>query len=265
MNGSINKQAHNLAVQALKQAGYELKKIYNKTERINTGLKSKHQVVTKADRVAEKIIIDKIRKKFRNHSILSEEIGSINAGKDYLWIIDPLDGTTNFVMKNPLFATTVSLVYKNKTSFGLIYAPLLNEFYQALAGEGAYFNQHKIKVSNVKQTNKGFHTYCYGSAKSKFAKQALNYYQTMFNQGNEIRQLGAATLELARVARGITDSIVIPGANAWDVAAGALLVSEAGGRVTDFKNQRWQLGSGDIIASNGFIHSQLLKIINGKK
>lgn len=264
INNTI-KQARKLAFITLKQAGNELKNIYFQSERIITGLKSKHQVVTKADKLAEKIIISKIRKKFPNHSILSEEIGAINAGKEYLWIIDPLDGTTNFVMKNPLFSTTVALVFKNQIVLGIIYAPILGEFYETILGQGAFYNQQKIKVSKVKKISKGFHTYCYGSSKSKYANQAINYYQKMFKQGNEIRQLGAATLEFARVARGITESIVIPGANPWDVAAGALLVREAGGRVTDFANKKWDLKRTDIIASNGLVHSSLLNIFNGQK
>ncbi len=264
INNTI-KQAKTLALLAVKQAGNELKNIYFKSERINTELKSKHQVVTVADKVAEKIIINKIRKNFPEHSILSEEIGSINPGKDYLWIIDPLDGTTNFVIKNPLFSTTLALVYKKQVVLGVIYAPVLAELYVAVKDQGAFYNQQPIKVSKVKKIDKGFHTYCYGSSQSKYSDQAISYYQTMFKQGNEIRQLGAATLEFARVARGITESIVIPGANAWDVAAGALLVKEAGGKVTDFANNNWNLTSTDIIATNKLVHASLLRIINDKK
>ncbi len=265
MKEQIINQTKNLSLFAVKQAGKELKKIYLQFEKIDNTFKSKHQIVTKADKVAEKIIISKIRKKFYNHSILSEEVGKINSGKDFLWIIDPLDGTTNFVMKNPLFSTTVALVYKNQPILGVIYAPILDELYLTIFGQGAYFNNKKIRVSKVKKINKGFHTYCYGSSKSLYSQQAISYYQKMFNQGNEIRQLGAATLEFARVAWGITESIVIPGANFWDVAAGALLVREAGGKVTDFANKKWDLTSTDIIATNGLVHSTLLKVINEQR
>lgn len=265
INKNIINQALKLAILASKQAGQKLKKIYLQSEKINTVLKSKHQVVTKADQVAENVIINKIKKKFPNHSILSEEMGAINSGKDYLWIIDPLDGTTNFVIKNPLFSTTLALVYKKQVVLGVIYAPILTEFYVTILGQGSFYNQKKIKVSKLKQINRGFHTYCYGSSKNKYSELAISYYQTMFKQGNEIRQLGSATLEFARVARGITESIVIPGANAWDVAAGSLLVKEAGGKVTDFTNNKWTLMSTDIIATNGLVHSSLLRIINDKK
>jgi myo-inositol-1(or 4)-monophosphatase len=265
MKQKIITQAKKIALLAVKEAGHELSKLYQRPGRINVGLKSKHQIVTIADKLAEKLIISRIRKNFYNHSILSEEIGAINKGKDYLWIIDPLDGTTNFVMKNPIFSTTLALVYKQQVVLGVIYAPILNELYVTVLGQGAYYNQKKIKVSNVKIIKNGFHTYCYGSSNEKFPQQAINYYQTMFRQGNEIRQLGAATLEFARVARGVTESIIIPGANAWDVAAGALLVREAGGKVTDFKNKTWRLSSSDIIATNGLVHTSLLRIINGQK
>jgi len=265
MNSKIIKQAKRVALSAVAEAGLELKKIYNRPSRINSGLKSKHQIVTRADKLAEKIIFKHLRKSFFDHSILSEEAGLVKKAADYLWIVDPLDGTTNFVMKNPLFSTTLAMVYKNEVVISVIYAPVLAELYVAIKGQGAFYNHHRLRVSGTRDPKRGFHTYCYGTSQDKFPSQAIDYYQKMFMSGHEIRQLGAATLEFARVARGIADSIVIPGANSWDVAAGALLVREAGGRVTDFKNQPWNLTGSDIIATNGLIHNRLLRLLNEQR
>lgn len=251
-----------VAISSARQAGSELRKIFKTPGQIKFSLKAKHQVVTKADLLAEKIILKKIRKNFPDHDILSEESGSFNfASKDYLWIVDPLDGTTNFTIKNPIFSTAIALAFKGRIILGVIYAPVLDEFYWSVKGEGAWFNSKRLRVSKNKDIKKGFHTYCYGTSRDVYISKAISYYKKMFTAGHEIRQLGAATVEFARVAQGITDSIVIPGAHAWDVAAGALLVREAGGKVTDFKNKQWNIKSKDIIATNGKVHEKLLKYL----
>lgn len=263
---TILNKAQKIAILSALQAGKRLKNMFVTPGRIKFSLKSKHQVVTAADIMAEKIILHQIKKNFPTHDILSEEVGFIDfTSTDYLWIVDPLDGTTNFTMKNPIFSTAIALAYKGEVVLGVIFAPLLNELYVARRSQGAYLNGKKIKVSAVRDLTKGFHTYCYGTKKDVSGGTAVRYYRKMFMQGNEIRQLGAATIECARVAQGITESIVIPGVHAWDVAAGALLIREAGGKVTDFKNQPWTLQSKDIVATNDLVHKKLLHIIHGSK
>lgn len=262
MNKKTFDQALLVALAGTRQAGQELKKLYYRPQRAKYTHKAKHQVVTAADKLAEKLILKRIRRTFPDHDILSEEAGSFDStSKDYLWVVDPLDGTTNFTMKNPLFSTTVALVFKEQVVLGVIYAPVLNELYVTIRGQGATYNGKKMKVSEISETKAGFHTYCYGTKQVSSPSLAISYYRRMFMSGHEIRQLGAATLEFARVARGITESVVIPGANAWDVAAGALLVREAGGRVTDFNDQAWDIKSKDILATNGRLHGKLLKYL----
>src|SRR6056297_1215215 len=246
-----------LAKQTAKQAGKELKKLFF-SRQFQTSIKSKHEIVTTADTLAEKIIINKIKKHFPGHQILSEEAGHIKSNSDYLWVIDPLDGTTNFFMHNPIFAVSIGLFYKNEIKQSVIYYAVLDELYTAEKNKGSFCNNKKIHVSQRNKIENSFLTFCHGSTE-KDIKRAIKIYKKLKLKARDHRQLGAAAIELAFVARGITDCIIIPGALRWDVAGGILLVREAGGKVTDFENKKWHLDSSDMIASNGKIHSSLLK------
>ncbi len=248
-----------IAIEAAKEAGVELLKRYYKFSRSEIKLKSHHEILTKADLAAEKIIISKIKKNFPDHDFLSEEAGLRGVESDYQWIIDPLDGTTNFSMHNPLWATSIGVAYKGKIVFGVVFAPFIDELYTAEIGKGAKLNNKKIKVSSVK-TGKVLNTFCH-SSQEKDIKKAINYHRKQKQDGFDCRQLGSASLELAYVACGRIESIVIPGANSWDVSAGVLLVREAGGKVTDFKNKQWSLKSRDMMATNRSVHKQILDVI----
>ncbi len=249
-----------VAMESAKEAGAELLKRYYKFSRTEIKLKSHHEILTKADLAAEKIIIAKIKKNFPDHDFLSEEAGLRGVTSDYQWIIDPLDGTTNFSMHNPIWATSIGVAYKGKIIFGVIFAPFLDELYTAETGKGARLNNKKIKVSKIKR-EKVLNTFCHSSKKADIAK-AIKYYKKQKLLGFDCRQLGSASLELAYVACGRIESIVIPGANSWDVSAGVLLVREAGGRVTDFQNKKWSLKSRDMMASNGVVHRRILDVIS---
>lgn len=250
----MNKFALHLA----KQAGDEVIKYFNRDKIIKK--KSKSQIVTQADLIADKIIISGLKKKFPSHQILSEESGFKKLKSDYLWTVDPIDGTTNYFIGNPLFAVSLALFYKNKPILGVIYAPALKETYQAQLNQGAYLNNKKIKVSKTSRLDQSFFTYCHGSA-TKDIKRAMKIYNEIKLKTLDSRQLGSATLELGFVAAGRTDCITIPGAHTWDVAAGVLLVREAGGKVTDFFGRDWNLKSKDMVASNGKIHPALIKLL----
>lgn len=256
------KKCDKIAQIAAKKAGQYLfqnfLKIYRQS---NFKFKSDHEIVTRFDLGAEKIILQEIRKNFPTHDILSEEAGFCDfAGKDFLWIIDPLDGTTNFSIKNPLFAVSIALAYQGEIILGVVFVPFLSELFTAQKGKGAYLNGKKIFVSRTNKIEKSFLTYCH-SYKKKHIRRAVEIYRIFKLKSYDIRQLGSAAIEFAWVAKGLTETIMIPGANPWDVAAGCLLVREAGGRVTDFQNKEWGLKSKDIVASNGKIHKQLLKVL----
>jgi len=258
-----------VAIATIKRAGKALLKEYNNFDRTTIKLKSHHEILTKADLLSEEIIIKEIRKNFSYHKILSEESGETKNISDYLWIIDPLDGTTNFSMHNPLWSVSLALAYGQEIILGLIFAPFLGELFIAEKGKGSRLNNfklgqasRKINVSNTKN-GKVLNTFCHGR-EDKDIKKALAYYRKQKLLGLDCRQLGSAAIELAYVACGRIESIMIPGANLWDVAAGVLLVREAGGRVTDFQGKEWSLDSLDMLASNSKVHKEILKVINKK-
>ncbi|MFA5075985.1 MAG: inositol monophosphatase family protein [Patescibacteria group bacterium] len=241
-------------------AGQELLRQFYLFNRDQVRYKSKHQIVTRADIIAEKIIISAINKKYPTHQILSEEAGLSKQTSEYLWIIDPLDGTTNFALKNPLFGISIALAKKGQIIFGAIYIPFINKLVLAELGQGATINGKKIHVSKKKNLNGAFLTYCHGS-KLNDVKRAIAVYKGLKIKYSDVRQMGSSVVEMAWVAAGYTDGHFVPGANLWDVAAGSLIIREAGGRVTDLQNHPWDLKSKDLIASNGQVHNQLLKEI----
>lgn len=244
----------------IKKAGKRLLREYKEFNRSDIKLKARHEIVTKADLISEKIIISSIKKNFPEHQILSEESGKTKGGDEFLWIVDPLDGTTNFSIHNPLWSVSIGLAYKNKLIIGAVYSPLQDELFFAERAKGAFLNDKKIHISKM-EAGKTINAFCHGSSESNI-KKALKYYNYLKINGFDCRQLGSAAIELAYVACGRIESIMIPGANAWDVAAGELLVEEAGGKVTDFTGKKWNLKSRDILASNNKNHNKLLKIIN---
>ncbi len=246
----------------IKEAGLMLKTEYLNNPSYSYTIKSKGEIVTKADKIAEEIIISNIKKLFPDHAILSEETGQNDKNSDYLWIVDPLDGTTNFAMKNPFFNTTVSLVYKNEIVLGLVYAPIFEEFYYAIKGKGAFLNSNPLAISEILSFEQGLHAFCYGPG-DEARSQAADYYKKSLLAGLQTRQLGAAALELARISAGTLSSMVIPNANPWDIAAGVLVVTEAGGIVTDIEGKKFDINkqNGIIAGANEEIINKVLKLL----
>lgn len=259
MSLDLKKQVLLPAVELIKQAGQELQKIYEKGSIIDFSIKSKGQIVTKADQAAEDIILSGIKKQWPDHAILSEESGANGQKSDYTWVVDPLDGTTNYTIKTPFWNTTLALIHKNEPVLGIVYAPMFDELYWTIKNEGAYLNANRITTNKGAELDKAFHVFCFGSDDPKDKIGAADYYKACLREGYPIRQLGAAALELARVAAGVLDSMIVPGANAWDVMAGALLIREAGGVATDLNGQPYTLKStsGIIAASNKEMHGKV--------
>jgi myo-inositol-1(or 4)-monophosphatase len=251
-----------IALNAVKKSGAMLAKEYGNFNRHDIRLKSHHEIVTRFDLLSEEVIINELRRNFPAHGIVSEEKGEIKGYGGLTWYIDPIDGTTNFAMHNPLWCVSLALAEAGELVLGIIYAPIMDELFVAVKNGGAELNGQKIKVSNIKE-GKVLNTYCHGK-KLAHIKKAIAYYRKQKLAEFDCRQLGSAALELAYVACGRVESFLAPGANDWDVAAGVVIVREAGGKVTDFANRPWQLGRGDIAASNGLVHGQILKAVNGK-
>jgi len=243
-------------------AGSFLKQNFDKFDRSKGyKIKSKDQIQTWVDMAAERIILQEIKKNFPSHHILAEESGADKKQSDYFWIIDPLDGTTNYTMHLPAYGVSVALAFRQEIVLGITYVPELKELMVAEKGQGALLNNRKLKVSKVAQLNRSLLTFCHGSLIHDI-KRAIRLYSRFKLKGFDYRQIGCAVMEFGFVAAGRTEAIMLPGANLYDVAAGALMVKEAGGQVTDFNNQPWNIQSKDILASNGKIHNQVLKIIN---
>lgn len=249
------------AIKISKKAGKELLKFFNSSQDIKFTKKSKHEIVTPADVAANKIILNAIKKKFPSHGILSEETGYYQKNADYLWTIDPLDGTTNFGMSSPLWGVCIGLFHKQELVLGVINVPYLKELYWAVKDKGAYLNGRHIKVAKIKKLSNSLVTYCYGySDKSmQFGNQIS---LPLKEKAIDARQLGSAAIETAWLAKGKTQAFLVQQANLWDMAPGALIIREAGGQVTDLKGKEWNMDLDSFVASNGLIHRELLKVVS---
>ena len=257
-------QEKKLAVVMVKEVGAFLKKNFNKYDRSKGfKIKSKSQIQLWVDRAAEQMILARIKKQFPGHKILAEESGLNKKHSDYYWIIDPLDGTTNYSMHLPAYGVSIALAYQGEIVLGATNIPELNELMIAEKGQGVFLNGKRVHVSKQKDAKKALLTFCHGSMINDM-KRAINMYTKFKLHGLDYRQIGSSVVEFNFVATGRTEAIMLPGANLYDVAAGALFVKEAGGRVTDFNDKNWTIRSKDILASNGLVHSQVLKIINKK-
>lgn len=222
-----------------------------------------NNLVTEADHAAEKAIIEVIQKEFPDHFILSEETGEIATNSEYKWIIDPIDGTVNFANGIPICCVSIGLEKNGEMILGSVYAPILNEFYFAEKGAGATLNDKKIKVSDKTEVIKsclvtGF-PYSYLDAPNG----PLQVFEKLIRNGVPVRRLGSAAIDLCWVAAGRFDGFYEHKLQAWDSAAGTLLVEEAGGKVTDFTGNTFSPYQPHVLATNGKIHEELLAIVNG--
>jgi myo-inositol-1(or 4)-monophosphatase len=243
---------------AAKKAGLMLKKEFKSYKNNGTKFKSNSERVTQYDKKAEKIILDIINKNFPDYQVLSEESGSNHKQDKLCWVIDPLDGTTNFTINHPLFAVAIALLKKDEVVLGVIYNPILDELYWASKNGGAYKNGHKLKVSQQKNLSKSVITYCHGSGE-KNTKKAYKLYQGFHDISHHCRHFGCTSLELAMLAAGNTEVHLESGARLWDVAAGIIIAKEAGAKVTDWQNKVWNKNSESILAANKKIQPYCLK------
>lgn len=250
-----------IAIKAAKAAGKIIKSNYNKAQQLS--FKNGGDRVTNVDVLAEKVILRILKKAFPAHSFYSEEAGKDRKVGDFVWIIDPLDGTTNYSIHNPFFNTAIALVYKNEPIIGVVYNPIQNELFYAEKGKKAYMNEKPIHVSQRKELQKSVIGFCNGRETTVMIKRAIRFYRKLKVQAsNSTRQFGSSALELCYVAAGRIEAFETSDLNAYDVAAGAIIVKEAGGKVTDFRGKPFTVASRDLLASNGVVHKRLLTILN---
>lgn len=222
-----------------------------------------NNLVTEADHAAEKAIIDAIRQEYPDHFILSEETGELKTDSEFKWIIDPIDGTVNFSNGIPLCCVSIALEKNGEMLLGCVYNPLMDEFYFAQKGMGAFLNDKKITVSHKSEVIKsclvtGF-PYTYLDAPNG----PLQVFEKLVRRGVPVRRLGSAAIDLCWVAAGRFDGFYEHNLQAWDSAAGFLMVEEAGGKVTDFKGNPYSPYQPHLLATNGNIHDELRALING--
>ena len=250
----------NIAVRAAREAGRVITRNFNRVDRLTVADKGRHDFVTEVDRNAEAAIIAVLREKYPNHAILAEESGA-QAGNEYEWVIDPLDGTTNFLHGIPQFAVSIALKVKGRLDIGVVYDPVKEEMFTASRGEGALLNDRKIRVSN----RKGLEGALLGTGipyrDLRFMDNYLGMMKDLAQDTAGIRRPGSAALDFAYVACGRTDGFWELGLSEWDFAAGALLVREAGGLVTDIGGGERFLETGNVIASSIKVHNAMLRRI----
>lgn len=251
----------NIAIQAARNAGNIIVRALDRLDKIQISQKKPHDYVTDIDQNAEREIISLIRKSYPNHTILAEESGKID-GNDYTWIIDPLDGTRNFIHGFPQFAISIAISHKDKIEHGVTYDPIRQELFSASRGKGAQMNDRRIRVSQ----NKNLEESLLGTGFShRHSLEAIRSYTSslaaVLPVAGDVRRAGAATLDLAYVACGRLDGFWEMGLKPWDLAAGALFIKEAGGLVCDFDGSENYLTSGNIVAGTPKILKQLLQQI----
>jgi len=217
--------------------------------------------VTEVDRLCEQAIVKKILDAFPDHDILTEESPFIGKGSPWRWIIDPLDGTTNYFHKFPFFSVSIGLEVEGEMKLGVVYYPILDELFIAERGKGAFLNGNRISVSSTDVLKRSFLGTGFPYEVHENPDLYLRYFRQFLIKSFAIRRPGSAAIDLCCLAAGRFDGFWELKLHPWDMAAGSLIVTEAGGKVTGFKGQPLNIYSEEILASNGLIHEQMLQVI----
>lgn len=216
-------------------------------------------LVTQADKRSEQLIVSRLNRYFPSHAIAAEEGTGQETSSEFRWHVDPLDGTTNFAHGYPCFCVSIALAQRDALLAAVVFNPFYNELFTAARGEGATFNGKRICVSRVATLSTSL--LCTGfPVRNRKASPNLQYYGEFTQRSHGVRRDGSAALDLACVASGRFDAFWEFGLNQWDVAAGILLIEEAGGRISDFEGKPYQLGGPVILATNGLIHEEMRSV-----
>jgi myo-inositol-1(or 4)-monophosphatase len=225
--------------------------------RVKIEYKGEADLVTEADRASEKLILERIRAYWPSHEVIGEEGAKIETGGDYRWYVDPLDGTTNFAHSSPVFCVSLGLAFQGRRHAAVLYDPTRDELFAAERGKGAFLNGQTIEVSKTAKLSQSLVSTGFPSQK-RHKNPNIYFYHQLTLRTHGVRRAGSAALDLASVACGRYDGFWEFNLNAWDTAAGILIVEEAGGKVTGFQGQPLAITDRDVLASNGLIHAELL-------
>lgn len=220
-------------------------------------------LVTEADRLSEELIISRIRSRFPEHGILAEESPETVNSSAFRWIIDPLDGTTNYAHGYPVFSVSIALECEGAIRLGAVYNPMMNELFFAEKGQGAFLNGRRLTVSRTTDLSRSLLATGFPYDLKEDRNNNMNYFETMAMSAQAVRRAGSAAFDLACLAAGRFDGFWELKLMPWDTAAGCLLVQEAGGIVTDLQGGPFSLTSPNILASNGLIHAEMSRLLCG--
>lgn len=251
-----------IAVRAARAAGNIITRSMDRLDRLTITTKGSNDFVTDIDHKAEQAIIEVLRQAYPDHGILAEESGLQNDTSESQWIIDPLDGTTNFLHGFPQFAVSIALRHKNRLEIGVVYDPVTQELFTAARGEGAQLNDKRIRVSNRKGLDGALLSTGFPYYDQSYLDTYLATLKALMQPSAGIRRPGSAALDLAWCAAGRTDGFWEFNLKPWDIAAGALLVREAGGIVSDLTGGENYLNSGDILAGGAKVYPAMLQKIH---
>lgn len=244
-----------------KEGGDVLMRYFHRPHRIE--VKKGAGIVTEADKAAEKVILQRISRKFPESSIITEESGEYRRSDSLCWVIDPLDGTSNYAHGFPWFCVSIGLYEDGKPVAGVVYHPILNEMFYAERGRGAYLNGKRIRVSKAKRLDESLLATGFYYSKGKELQKDVEAFGRMNEAALGVRRPGSAALDLAFVACGRFDGFWERGLSPWDVAAGFLLVTEAGGTLSDYRGKTTSIFGKEVIASNGHLHTPMVKHLRG--
>lgn len=250
----------NIAVRAARNAGNIIVRAMEHVDRLNITEKSENDFVTEVDKAAENEIIRTIKNAYPSHAIMAEESGS-QGEDDFQWIIDPLDGTTNYLHGFPQFAVSIALKNKQTIEQAVIYDPLRQELFTASRGRGAHLNNRRIRVTSRRSLDGALLGTGFPFKQQQDLDTYLATFKALFPMTSGIRRAGSAALDLAYVAAGRLDGFWELGLNPWDIAAGALLIEEAGGFISDFAGGKNFMESGNVVAANPRIQKLMLEKI----
>ena len=248
-----------VAVEAARKAGGILKENIHGSREIT--YKGDINLVTEMDTRSERAVVGTLRASFPEHGIIAEEETTIRNGSGYTWIVDPLDGTTNYAHGYPCFSVSIALEHEGDVITGVVYDPMRNELFTAQKGQGAYLNGKRIKVSTVDALIKSLLATGFPYDRKVSEKNNLDYFHDLLMASQEVRRDGSAALDLCSVAAGRFDGFWELKLKPWDVAAGSLIVREAGGRVTDLSDNTFDIFGDEVLASNGIIHGRMAEVL----
>jgi myo-inositol-1(or 4)-monophosphatase len=253
----------NIAIKAARSAGSIINRAALDLEVLKVGSKGPNDYVSEVDRAAENIIIETLLEAYPGHGILAEESGREHGARhsDYVWIIDPLDGTTNFIHGFPVYAVSIALAYRNQVQQAVVYDPTRNDLFFASRGRGAFCNDRRLRVSKRTRISDALIGTGFPFRKGDNFKRYVKMFEEVMQSCAGLRRPGAAALDLCYVAAGYYDGFFETGLNPWDIAAGSLIITEAGGLIGNFTGEADFLFQREVVAGNPKVYGQLVSLL----